>query len=138
MESSAQFQPLIDEAKKIKAERAVAEQFVRECDTRLKTICEELLPALMDELGVEKATLSDGSELRLTNNVYAHIAAVHQEAAFAWLRSRGLGDIIKEVTKVSVHPSTLKAQLRELLEAGVDVPQTLFGVYQQRAAIISE
>ena len=82
---------------------------------------------------------------------------VKKEEAFNWLRSNGLGDLIKnEVTvsfgrnednkaaeyadlaqgqgyqpvqKLKVEPMTLKALVRERIEAGQDMPSDLFNVF---------
>jgi len=88
--------------------------------------------------------------------VYAHITEDKRQAAHAWLRQHGFGDLIKhQVTasfgageddmahavkhhleglgvavqdKESVHHSTLRAWARERLEAGDDIPEDLFGL----------
>jgi len=80
-----------------------------------------------------------------------------REKAFTWLRNQGLGDIIKNdvsvtfgmgeddkaqqyavlargqgfepVQKIGVHPMTLKAVVRERLEAGQEMPSDLFKTY---------
>ena len=87
----------------------------------------------------------------------ASIPVAKKEEAFNWLRSNGLGDLIKnEVTvsfgrnednkaaeyaglaqgqgyqpvqKLKVEPMTLKALVRERIEAGQDMPSDLFNVF---------
>ena len=90
-------------------------------------------------------------------NYSATITEANKEAAFNWLRQNGLGDIIKNEISVSfgrnednkaadyanlakgqgfepqqklkVEPMTLKALVRERLEAGKEMPTELFNIY---------
>ena len=87
----------------------------------------------------------------------ANISIANREAAYSWLRSNGLGDIIKnDITvsfgrdednkaaeyanlargqgfeptqKLKVEPMTLKALVRERIEAGKDMPMDIFNVF---------
>ena len=87
----------------------------------------------------------------------ANISVANREAAYGWLRSNGLGDIIKnEITvsfgrnednkaaeyanlakgqgyqptqKLKVEPMTLKALVRERIEAGKEMPTDIFNVF---------
>ena len=87
----------------------------------------------------------------------ANISIANREAAYSWLRSNGLGDIIKnEITvsfgrnednkaanyanlakgqgyqptqKLKVEPMTLKALVRERIEAGKEMPTDIFNVF---------
>ena len=84
--------------------------------------------------------------------------------AFNWLRDNGLGDIIKNeilvafgrnednkaasyaelaksqgfqpTQKMKVEPMTLKALVRERLEAGKEMPTEIFGVYTENKTTI--
>jgi hypothetical protein len=104
---------------------------------RLVQIFEVEMPGILEEFGLTEARLSTGERITVANKIYTSISEAHQSAAFAWLKEHGLGDIIKTVTKTAVHPSTLRAQIRDLLEAGEDVPMDLFSVHQKRVAEIS-
>ena len=103
---------------------------------RLQQAVEVDIPAILDEYGLTEATLASGERITLPTKLFVSISEAHQEAAFNWLREHDLGDIIKTVTKTAVHPSTLRAQVKELLENGVDVPQDVFTVCQKRIAEI--
>ena len=95
--------------------------------------------------------------LKVSTSYRATITEANKEAAFNWLRNNGLGDIIKNEISVSfgrnednkaanyaelakgqgfqptqkmkVEPMTLKALVRERMEAGKDMPTEIFGVY---------
>src|SRR5581483_3977771 len=103
---------------------------------RLQELETQTLPDLMTELGLEGVTLKDGSSVTVKPFVAAHISKEHEDAAFAWLESHGYGDIIKERTIVSIHPSTLKAWAKERVEAGDEIPDDLFGIFIGRKAVV--
>lgn len=104
-------------------------------------------------------------KVKLKNAVYASISEANKEPAHKWLRDNNHEDLIKNVITVpldrgkdnvaseilrslredfgvqgerkeSVHPSTLKSWCGEQLEAGVDLPADLFGLYIRRVAEI--
>ena len=106
----------------------------------------EVIPTMMAEMGLAHLKLSDGSTVDVKPNYSASISIANREKAFTWLRENGLGDIIKNEISVSfgrnednkaadyaalaeergfqptqklkVEPMTLKALVRERLEAG--------------------
>ena len=117
----------------------------------------EVIPTMMAEMGLAHLKLSDGSTVDVKPNYSASITIANREAAFNWLRDNGLGDIIKnDITvsfgkneenkaadyaalaeergyqptqKLKVEPMTLKALVRERIEAGKDMPTELFNIY---------
>ena len=117
----------------------------------------EVIPTMMAEMGLSHLKLSDGSTVDVKPNYSASISVANREAAFAWLRNNGLGDIIKNEISVSfgrnednkaadyanlaesqgyqpqqklkVEPMTLKALVRERLEAGKEMPTEIFNVF---------
>lgn len=133
----------------------------------LRRIREVELPEAMDEVGVAKFTLADGSSVSVNPYYSATITAEKKSAAHQWLDSHGFGDLIKTevITKFgrgevdaarelvenlrqqeyevegkeSVHPQTLKAFIREQVESGaVAVPLDLFGAYVGRQTVIKK
>jgi hypothetical protein len=96
------------------------------------------------------------------------ISTENKAKAFAWLQAHGYGGIIKTLVEVqfdrgeheqavavaqklqsqyrkntvaldeAVHPSTLKAFVKERMAAGNPVPMDLFGAYFFDKAVISE
>ena len=117
----------------------------------------EVIPTMMAEMGLSHLKLMDGSSVDVKPNYSASITIANREAAFGWLRNNGLGDIIKNEISVSfgrnednkaadyaalaegqgyqpqqklkVEPMTLKALVRERIEAGKEMPTELFNVF---------
>ena len=117
----------------------------------------EVIPTMMAEMGLSHLKLMDGSSVDVKPNYSATITVANREAAFNWLRNNGLGDIIKNEISVSfgrnednkaadyaalaqergyqptqklkVEPMTLKALVRERIEAGKEMPTELFNVF---------
>ena len=117
----------------------------------------EVIPTMMAEMGLAHLKLSDGSTVDVKPNYSASISIANREAAFGWLRNNGLGDIIKNEISVSfgrnednkaadyaalaeergyqptqklkVEPMTLKALVRERIEAGKEMPTEIFNVF---------
>jgi hypothetical protein len=117
----------------------------------------EVIPTMMAEMGLSHLKLMDGSSVDVKPNYSASITIANRDAAFNWLRENGLGDIIKNEISVSfgrnednkaadyaalaeergfqptqklkVEPMTLKALVRERIEAGKELPTELFNVF---------
>ena len=117
----------------------------------------EVIPTMMAEMGLSHLKLMDGSSVDVKPNYSASISIANREAAFGWLRNNGLGDIIKNEISVSfgrnednkaadyaalaeergyqptqklkVEPMTLKALVRERIEAGKEMPTEIFNVF---------
>ena len=117
----------------------------------------EVIPTMMAEMGLSQLKLMDGSLIDVKPNYSANITIANRDAAFNWLRTNGLGDIIKNEISVSfgrnednkaadyaalasergyqptqklkVEPMTLKALVRERIEAGKELPTELFNVF---------
>ena len=120
-------------------------------------ISAEVIPTMMSEMGLSFLRLADGSSLEVKTNYSANISQDNKEKAFNWLRDNNLGDIIKNEISVSfgrnednkaadyaelakghglqptqklkVEPMTLKALVRERIEAGKEMPTELFNVF---------
>ena len=124
----------------------------------------EVIPTMMSEMGLAELKLHDGSHLKVSTTYRATITEANKEAAFNWLRNNGLGDIIKNEISVSfgrnednkaasyaelakgqgfqptqkmkVEPMTLKALVRERIEAGKEMPTEIFGVFSENKTTI--
>jgi len=117
----------------------------------------EVIPTMMAEMGLSHLKLMDGSSVDVKPNYSASISIANREKAFNWLRENGLGDIIKNeisvafgrnednkaadyaalaeergfqpTQKLKVEPMTLKALVRERIEAGKEMPTEIFNVF---------
>ena len=146
------------------------EKDIEDAETHLKSLKQEKhklsvenIPALMDEMGVERLDV-DGMTVERKMIVAASIPVANKEQAFDWLRSNGLDDIIKNDitvsfgkgednvagdvigmlrdkgfdpnTKTHVHPSTLRAFVRERIVDGKPIDLDLFGAFISNTAVI--
>ena len=145
------------ELKNLEDEIQNAEESVSKLKEKAKTLSEYELPKMMEEMHITKLKLKDGESVEIKKIYGASIPPENQEGAFQWLRDHDLGDIIKRdvtvtfgqgednkaseyanlaqgqgyepVQKIGVHPQTLKAIVRERLEAGREMPSDLFKTY---------
>ena len=151
---------LADEVKKLRTlEDNIKsdEESLKEKKKELELISGEIIPTLLSEMGLVSLKLADGSAVEVKPYYTANILIKNREAAYSWLRSNALGDIIKnEITvsfgrnednkaaeyanlaqsqgfqptqKLKVEPMTLKALVRERIEAGKTMPMDIFNVF---------
>jgi hypothetical protein len=137
----------------------MAELDLKHKKDKLRKLSEEIIPARMTELGMSSTTMVDGSKVDVVENIYVAIPKDPDKSAacYQWLEDNGLGDIIKNnvgmsfgkgegqeakllentikdlgfipEVKVSVHPSTLKATVRQLVKDGKSVPDNIFSLF---------
>ena len=141
-----------------------AEEIVKNLKKKRDHISGEVIPTMMSEMGLAELKLHDGSHLKVSTSYKAHISEANKEAAYNWLRENGLGDIIKneilvsfgrnednkaadyaelaksngfqQTQKMKVEPMTLKALVRERIEAGKEMPTEIFGVFSENKTTI--
>ena len=141
-----------------------AEEIVKNLKKKRDHISGEVIPTMMSEMGLAELKLHDGSHLKVSTSYKAHISEANKKAAYNWLRENGLGDIIKNEISVSfgrnednkaadyaelaksngfqptqkmkVEPMTLKALVRERIEAGKEMPTEIFGVFSENKTTI--
>ena len=142
----------------------LSENNLKDLKKEHQRISGEVIPTMMSEMGLSELKLQDGSHLKVSTSYRATITEANKEAAFNWLRNNGLGDIIKNEISVSfgrnednkaasytelakgqgfqptqkmkVEPMTLKALVRERIEAGKEMPTEIFGVYSENKTTI--
>lgn len=96
------------------------------------TLRQVTIPDEMEAAGISSANFPGIGRLTLTPDLFAGIQPKQQHAAHHWLFAKGHGDLIKDY----VHPSTLKAFIKELLENGESLPEELFkATPYQRASV---
>jgi len=133
------------------------ENNIKDLKKEYQRISGEVIPTMMSEMGLAELKLSDGSHLKVSTTYRATITEANKETAFNWLRDNGLGDIIKNeilvsfgrnednkaadyaalaeergfqpTQKLKVEPMTLKALVRERLEAGKEMPTEIFNIF---------
>lgn len=139
------------------AELAVIENALALKKEELRQVVEIELPESMLNLGLTSFSLSDGSKISIKTFYRGSIPKVREVEAFNWLRKNGHDDLIKNEIKCTfgkgedqnaefimsilegegqdyenkkaVHPSTLKAFVREQLERGNKLPLDILGVF---------
>jgi hypothetical protein len=140
-----------------------AEEHIKALKQQKHKLSTEQIPALMDEMGVERLDV-DGVTVARKLIVHASIPADRKDEAFGWLRENSLDDIIKNdvslsfgrgqdniagdlvdrlraegfdpQTKTAIHPMTLKAFVKERFENGKPIDLDMFGAYVVNAAEI--
>jgi len=145
-------------------EVADLERQFKESKKELLRLTDEELPASMAEMGLASFTLDDGSTIDVKPTYGASILVANREKAYDWLRDHGYDDIIKNNVAVSfgrgeddmagafkslaekegysaqqdtsIHSQTLRAFVRERIEAGDEFPMDLFGAYVGQRAVI--
>ena len=134
-----------------------AEENLKQKKKNLEHLSGEVIPTMMSEMGLSHLKLMDGSSVDVKAHYSANVTVANKEAAFNWLRNNGLGDIIKNEISVSfgrnednkaadyaalahergfqptqklkVEPMTLKALVRERIEAGKEMPTEIFNIF---------
>jgi hypothetical protein len=140
------------------------EELLKQRKEELRSIAEDLLPSALEEYGLKELRMDDGSTVSVQTFYGASIPKDRTEEAFNWLRTNNYGDLIKNVVSVSfgrnednvaksvagelqskgfatsqkewVEPMTLKAFVKEQVEAGRAIPSDLFGIFTGRKAKI--
>ena len=160
LDKSKNLKTLSDEVQKmeqITQEIELLEERVKDKKKDLEHISGEVIPTMMSEMGLSQLKLMDGSMIDVKPFYNATITQANKEAAFNWLRTNGLEDIIKNevvvsfgrgednkaaeyaelakgqglqpAQKLKVEPMTLKALVRERIEAGKEMPTDIFSVF---------
>jgi hypothetical protein len=142
------------------------EDELKRAQQNLAKISQEILPEALAEHGLSELKMEDGSKITVSQFIQAHISKEKQEDAFDWLRENNFDDLIKNVVslefgkgeddhardvmetltnrgywpqnKQSVHPSTLKAFVKEQVEKGAEIPSDLFGIFIGKKAVIKK
>ena len=158
IDSAKRLSDKVLELKELEDEISNAEESLKKLKEKARQVSSIEIPAMMDDMQITKLKLKDGESVEIKKVYGASIPKDQQEAAFTWLRNNGLGDVIKNditvtfgrgednkaaqyavlargqgfepVQKIGVHAQTLKALVRERIEAGLDVPSDLFKPYE--------
>ena len=147
----------VEKLEELQTRLSTQEEIMKDTKKQIEKVSGDIIPTMMSEMGLSELKLEDGSRLKVSTSYRATITEANKEAAFNWLRNNGLGDIIKNEISVSfgrnednkaadyaalaqergyqptqklkVEPMTLKALVRERLEAGKEMPTELFNIF---------
>lgn len=149
------------------------EQEIVSLESRLKETKElqrfqqtEVVPGMMQELGIISFELDNGYKVNIKDEYYAKIPETYQFECFEWLRKNNLDGIIKTAVslnfgkgedeqaqevlnwmsnagyvpnvKSTIHPQTLKAFVKERMSAGLELPVDYFGASVVKTTVISK
>lgn len=132
-----------------------------------RELSEKTLPEAFHILGINSLSLKSGETIGLQEMIGCSITEENRAAAHSWLRENGFGDIIKNQVTVEfgkeedekarefasttalesgglvslnekVHPSTLKAFVKERLKNGDAIPAEAFKLYVGVAARVNQ
>jgi hypothetical protein len=147
----------IKEMQALQQQLQIQEDSIKQKKKEIEYISGEIIPTMLSEMGLSSLKLADGSSVEVKTNYSATITQAKKAEAFNWLRENGLGDIIKNeisvsfgrnednkaadyaelaksqgldpMQKLKVEPMTLKALVRERMEAGKEMPTELFNIF---------
>lgn len=154
---------LVREMRSIEDQILDQEQILKDLKAQKHRLATEQIPMLMDEMGVDRLDV-EGVTVSTKLQVHASIPVARKDEAFAWLRDNNLDSIIKnDVTisfgkgedniagdvvgllqdrgfdpqmKTHVHPSTLKAFVKERITDGKPIDLDMFGAFVANTAEI--
>ena len=160
IKSTTNIKTLSDQVLKLRAmedQLKIMEEALKTRKKEIDRISGEVIPTMLSEMGLSQLKLADGSSVDVRPFYSATISAQNKDRAYNWLRTNGLGDIIKNEISVSfgrnednkaasyadlaksngfqptqklkVEPMTLKALVRERIEAGKDMPTEIFNIF---------
>jgi len=160
IKSTTNIKTLSDQVLKLRAmedQLKIMEEALKTRKKEIDRISGEVIPTMLSEMGLSQLKLADGSSVDVKPFYSATISAQNKDKAYSWLRTNGLGDIIKNEISVSfgrnedtkaaeyadlakgqgyqptqklkVEPMTLKALVRERIEAGKEMPTDIFNVF---------
>ena len=160
IKSTTNIKTLSDQVLKLRAmedQLKIMEEALKTRKKEIDRVSGEIIPTMLAEMGLSQLKLADGSSVDVKPFYSATISAQNKDRAYNWLRTNGLGDIIKNEISVSfgrnednkaagyaelaksngyqptqklkVEPMTLKALVRERIEAGKEMPTEIFNIF---------
>ena len=92
----------------------------------------KLIPDLMNEEGIRTVTFDGIGRVQLAADLYVSIIG-NKEETYEWMKDNGYGGVVVEY----IHPSTLKATIKEGMKAGREFPEDKFKISPfTRASIV--
>lgn len=166
-ESISTLSGLIEDLRDADLELQEAEAVLKKAQDRKREIEEKQIPELMIALKMEEFKTTSGVKVGLEQVLSVTPRKENRQRVLNWLEKRGSGALIKRTLSVAfnkdqdeevaslvkflveerrmptkeerkVESQTLKKYVKELLEAGEDVPTDLLGIFQYNRAKIVE
>lgn len=165
-ETFAALNALVDAIREKEAECEMAATVLAKRQEELRVLSGVQLPNLMDELQLKEFTTVRGLKIELDEKIECGISEDRKPVAFRWLENNGHAGMIKRQVGVqfnkgqeaeakqlveeltgkfaavtenrTVHPSTLKAWVKEMLREGKNFPLEHFGVFRRKVAKITD
>ena len=160
IKSTTNIKTLSDQVLKLRAmedQLKIMEEALKTKKKEIDRVSGEVIPTMLSEMGLSQLKLADGSSVDVRPFYSANISVQNKDKAYSWLRTNGLGDIIKNdisvsfgrnednkaakyaelakshgfqpTQKLKVEPMTLKALVRERIEAGKEMPTEIFNIF---------
>lgn len=82
----------------------------------------QLVPEAMNAMGITSINVINIGRVTVTTDFHARVLSGKTSESLQWLDENGYGDLIKE----TVHPSTLKAFMKECITNGTELPGDIF------------
>jgi hypothetical protein len=104
IDKTSNIKSLADEVKRLRSiedEIKNMEDNLKNKKKDLERVSGEVIPTLLSEMGLSSLKLADGSAVDVKPYYSATISISNREKAYSWLRTNGLGDIIKNEISVS-------------------------------------
>ena len=119
-----QLEELANAVQAARATKARLEGELKLANHQLEIVENELVSEMANH-GLSSFKDADGVSFTSSTRLFATIT--DPETALPWLRTHGLANAIRE----TVHGGTLSAALRELREAGLEIPADCFRLYDK-------
>lgn len=113
---------LVKAMQEVRTQKDELEERLKWVNADYDTLRIELIPAKMEEDGVERISYEGIGRVSLTGDMNVRIK--DKAGYFNWLRTNKLGDLIVE----TVNSSTLKAWVKNRIKGGKPVPEDLLDV----------
>jgi hypothetical protein len=152
------------ELQKLTYQLSILQDTLKKTEEHIKSISEQELPTLMNEIGMTSFKLQDGTKFEVKPVLVVNLPKDKADQADEWLDSHGHGGLMKTVIAIpknvpntvideallvfkaenydveinkSIHWQTLQKWAREMEEEGYVIPEEIFSVYRSQKAVIT-
>lgn len=108
---------LVSHMQIVKKEKERLEELLKTENARFDLLRIELIPAAMENEGVERVTYEGIGRVSLTGDLYVQVQ--NKPGLIDWLSDEGMSDLIQP----TVNAGTLKAFIKRRITAGQEIPE---------------